>query len=71
MAKKPNDDRSMLRFRLDEQEQRRIKSIAVERGITIQDLLVEALNNWLSRRGYGKVSGGSATADKAQPRSDK
>lgn len=58
MATKPaNDPRPFLRVRLDEADRDRLKVIAAERRITIQDLMTQALNGWLAARRYSKLEG--------------
>ena len=61
MAAKPvNDPRPFLRVRLEEADRDRLKVIAAERRITIQDLMTQALNGWLTARRYPKLGGQDA-----------
>lgn len=61
MAAKPvNDPRPFLRVRLEEVDRDRLKVIAAERRITIQDLMTQALNGWLTARRYPKLEGQDA-----------
>lgn len=57
MAKTVNDPRPFLRVRLAETDRDRLKVIAAERKITIQELMTQALNVWLSARRYPKLEG--------------
>ena len=52
-----NDPRPFLRVRIEEADRDRLKVIAAERRITIQDLMTQALNSWLSARHYPKLEG--------------
>lgn len=54
-AKPANDPRPFLRVRVEERDRDRFKVIAAERRMTIQDLMIEALNRWLVARRYPKL----------------
>lgn len=56
-TKSKNDPRPFLRVRIDDEDHYRIKKIAADRRITVQQLLVQALNAWLGRRQLPKLGG--------------
>lgn len=51
-AAQSNDARAMLRVRLEAEDRDRMKVIAAKSRLTTQQILTEALNEWLHRRGH-------------------
>lgn len=57
MATKPvNDPRPFLRVRVEVKDRDRLKVIAAKAKLTTQEMLTEALNDWLEKNGHRKLT---------------